>query len=56
VPALAFGVPLLLVVGAILAQLAGGAAVLTVARRALSRIPGPAPRWTRGASDPADGG
>lgn len=55
VPSLAFGVPLLLAVGAVLTQLAGGAAVLGVARRVMSRIPGPTPRWMRGASD-ADGG
>jgi hypothetical protein len=52
---LPFGVPLLLVVGAVLAQLAGGAAVLGVARRMLSRFPGPTPRWTRGASDASQG-
>lgn len=55
VPSLAFGVPLLLLVGAVLAQLAGGAAVLGVARRMLSRFPGPTPRWMRGPSDVADG-
>ena len=55
VPALAFGVPLLLMVGAVVAQLVGGAAVLGVARRVLARHAGPAPRWMRGASDTADG-
>jgi hypothetical protein len=55
VPALAFGVPLLLVVGAVVAQLVGGAAVLGVARRVLSRHSAPAPRWMCGASDNADG-
>jgi hypothetical protein len=55
VPSLAFGVPLLLLVGAVLAQLAGGVAVLGIARRMLSRFPGPTPRWMRGASDGGDG-
>jgi hypothetical protein len=55
VPSLAFGVPLLLLVGAVLAQLAGGVAVLGIARRMLSRFPGPTPRWMRGASDAGDG-
>jgi hypothetical protein len=55
VPSLAFGVPLVLVIGALIAQLLGGAAVLGVTRRVLSRFPGPMPRWMRGASDPADG-
>lgn len=55
VPALAFGVPLMLVVVAVVAQLVGGAAVLGAARRMLSRLPGPAPRWMRGASDASEG-
>ena len=53
VPSLAFGVPALLVVAAVLAQLVSGAAVLGVARRTLSRFPGPMPHWIRGASDAA---
>jgi hypothetical protein len=56
VPSLAFGVPLLLVIGVVLAQVLGGAAVLGLARRVLSRFPGPMPRWVRGVSDAGDGG
>jgi hypothetical protein len=55
VPSLAFGVPLVLLAGAVLVQVAGGVAVLGAARRMFSHVPVPTPRWMRGASEP-DGG
>lgn len=56
VPVLAFGVPALLVAAAVLAQVVGGATIVGVARRKLSRLPGPMPRWMREATDAQDGG
>jgi hypothetical protein len=56
VPSLIFGVPVLIAIVAVLAQLVGGATIVRVARQRLSRLPGPMPHWMRGASDAPDGG